>query len=159
MPDEPPPHQPPPHQPGPYAAPYPYAPAAPLAMPGVVRAAQITIWAMTGLILLVSPLVGLAEGPRAAGQTFGQNLMGLVLFVLAFRYRTAGTGVRTTSIVLASIQILLALGGTARGVPGGAFALLGAITVVVLLSQGSAGQWFRRPRLPGNGAEAARPGS
>ncbi|MFD1663507.1 hypothetical protein ACFSL4_36440 [Streptomyces caeni] len=57
--------------------------------------------------------------------------MGPVRLVLAFRYRTAGTGVRTTSIVLASVQILPALGGTARGVPGGAFALLGAITEVV----------------------------
>ncbi|MFD1663508.1 hypothetical protein ACFSL4_36445 [Streptomyces caeni] len=53
--------------PGPYAAPCSYAPAAPPAMPGVVRAARITIWAMTGPTLLVSPLVGLAGGraPRA----------------------------------------------------------------------------------------------
>ncbi|MFC7265010.1 hypothetical protein [Streptomyces lutosisoli] len=118
-------------------------------MPTSVRAAQVTVFVMMGLCLLMSVVVGVGSGSRAAGATFGQNLMGCVLFVLAFRYRTAGNGVRVASIVLASVQIVLALGGTARGIQGGIFALAGAVTVVVLLSQGTAGAWFKRARVPG----------
>ena len=118
-------------------------------MPTAVRAAQIAIRAMTGLTVLTSILVGLADGPRSSGASAGQNLLGYVLFVLAFRYGKAGNGVRITSIVLASVQILLALSGTVRGIVGGVFALVGAIVVVVLLSQGVTGQWFRRPRSQG----------
>ncbi|WP_406510972.1 hypothetical protein [Streptomyces sp. NBC_00212] len=108
----------------------------------------MTIFAMMGLCLLMSVLVGMAQSTQAAGATFGQNFMGCVLFVLAFRYRTAGNGVRITSIVLASVQIVLALSGTARGIQGGVFAVIGAITVVVLLSQRTASAWFKRTVRP-----------
>uniref|UniRef100_A0AAU2UX09 Uncharacterized protein n=1 Tax=Streptomyces sp. NBC_00003 TaxID=2903608 RepID=A0AAU2UX09_9ACTN len=125
-------------------------------MPASVRAAQITIWVMMGLCLLMSIALSIADTPRVGGANFSQNLMGCVLFVLAFRYGTAGKGVRTASIILASVQIMMALGGTARGIPGGVFALVGAIVVVVLLSQRTAGEWFRRPRSPHAAAEFAR---
>ncbi|MBT2506961.1 hypothetical protein J7I98_13885 [Streptomyces sp. ISL-98] len=120
-------------------------------MPTSVRAARVAIFVMMGLCLLVSVLVGVVVSPRAAGAAFGQNLMGCVLFILAFRYSKATNGVRVTSIVLASVQIVLALGGTARGVQGGIFGLVGAITIVVLLSRRTAGEWFNRPRTPDNG--------
>jgi hypothetical protein len=129
---------------------HPYGTAAPLTMPTTVRAAQITIWVMTGLTVLISVLVGLADGSRSAGASSGQNLLGYVLFVLAFRYGKAGDWMRITSIVLASLQILLAMSGTFRGIVGGVFPLVGAVVVVVLLSQGSAGAWFRRPRAQGS---------
>ncbi|MEC4015373.1 hypothetical protein [Streptomyces sp. H27-D2] len=121
-------------------------------MPTSVRAARVTIFVMTGLIiLLMAALVGIAGNSRAAGAVCGQNLLGWVLFILAFRYRTAKNGVRVTSIVLASVHILLTLSATFRGVPGGIFALAGAITIVVLLSRRTAREWFNRPRTPGYG--------
>src|SRR3954464_7109782 len=135
-----------PPPPPPYQHPYPPAPAASLTMPTSVRAAQITAFAMMGLCVVLSVLLSVVDSPRTGGANFSQNLMGIVLFVLAFRYGTAGKGVRTASIVLASVQIVFTLGGTARGIPGGIFALAGAIVIVVLLSQRTAGQWFNRPR-------------
>src|SRR5690606_40207219 len=69
-----------------------------------------------------------------------------VLLVLAFLFPSAGPGVRVAALVLGSVQILLALGGAAQGTPFGILPLAGAVAVVVLLGQGSAGGWFRRPR-------------
>ncbi|MFG3004736.1 hypothetical protein [Streptomyces calvus] len=141
--------QPQPPYPSPYASPSPYPPqfqAQPPAMPGPVRAAQIVIFATTGLAVLLTVLVAVAAGAEASGRFFATYLMSAVLCVLAFRYPTAGNGVRVTSLVLASVQILFALGATARGVPLGILPLGSAVAVVVLLSQGSAGQWFRRHR-------------
>ncbi|WP_454315149.1 hypothetical protein [Streptomyces phaeoluteigriseus] len=117
-------------------------------MPGSVRAAQIVIWVLAGLMLLVVLVIGFGAGSYDAGRLMGTNLMVWVLFVLSFRFPTAGNGVRITSIVLASLQIALAFGGLSQGNGSGGFALLGAIVVVVLLNQGSAAQWFQRPRDP-----------
>ncbi|MFF9816215.1 hypothetical protein [Streptomyces sp. NPDC014006] len=55
---------------------------------------------------------------------------------------------RIASVVLAGVQILIALGATANGTPGGIVPLGGAIAVIVLLSRRSASQWFGRPRTP-----------
>ncbi|MDC0773049.1 hypothetical protein [Streptomyces sp. HD] len=117
-----------------------------------MRAAQIVIWVMAGAGLLFTFLVAAVSGARASGQFFSSFLLTVPLFVLAFRYPKAGNGVRIASIVLASVQIVLGLGSLANrvaGAPvalGGAIALAGAIALVVLLSQGAASAWFRRPR-------------
>ncbi|KES03863.1 hypothetical protein BU52_28225 [Streptomyces toyocaensis] len=132
----------------PYYAPSP-PPPPPLTMPGPVRAAQIVIFATFGLGVLLTVLVGVTVGAESAGRFFATYLMTVALFVLAFRYPTAGNGVRVASIVLASVQILFALSATAQGVPLGILPLGTAVAVVVLLGQGSAGQWFRRPRSNG----------
>ncbi|MEU3196556.1 MULTISPECIES: hypothetical protein [unclassified Streptomyces] len=121
----------------------------PLAMPGSVRAAQVVIFVMFGLGVLLTALVGAVVGAEEAGRFFSTYLMSVALFVLAFRYPKAGNGVRVASIVLASVQILFALSATAQGVPLGILPLGTAITVIVLLSQGSAGRWFRRHRTNG----------
>ncbi|MBT3151551.1 hypothetical protein HTV45_11760 [Streptomyces sp. CHD11] len=121
----------------------------PLAMPGSVRAAQIVIFVTFGLGVLITVLVGAVVGAEEAGRFFSTYLMSVALFVLAFRYPKAGNGVRVASIVLASVQILFALSATAQGVPLGILPLGTAIAVVVLLSQGSAGRWFRRHRADG----------
>ncbi|MGV9626150.1 hypothetical protein [Streptomyces sp. NPDC003487] len=143
--------------PAPPAAPYPqphppYAPYAPYvatppgAMPTAVRAAQVVIFVMTGLAVLLTFVVAATVGARPAGEFFGAYLMTIPLFVLAFLYGSAGNGVRVTSVVLASVQIVIALGATANRTPGGILPLAGAIAVVSLLGNGSAGRWFRRPR-------------
>ncbi|MEU9669618.1 hypothetical protein AB0E25_29355 [Streptomyces bobili] len=119
-------------------------------MPGSVRAAQIVIWVLAGLMLLVVLVWGFGSGSEQAGRLIGANLMGWVLFGLSFRYPTAGNGVRIASIVLASLQIAMSLGGLSQGNGGGGFPLIGAIVVVILLNQGSAAQWFKRPRTMGD---------
>ncbi|MER7199211.1 hypothetical protein CG723_38255 [Streptomyces sp. CB01635] len=144
-----------PYIPGPYNASGPYgenpqfAPAPPLSMPSSLRAARTTTFVMVGLALLASVAVGVTEGARGAGAAFGGNILGVALLVLACFYGRAGRGLRVTSIVIASVQILLGLSGTLRGNIGGPIALIGAVVMVVLLSQASTGAWFRRPRTPG----------
>lgn len=144
-----------PYIPGPYNAPGPYgenpqfAPAPPLNMPSSLRAARTTTFVMVGLALLASVAVGVTDGARGAGAAFGGNIFGVALLVLACFYGRAGRGLRVTSIVIASVQILLGLSGTLRGNIGGPIALVGAVVMVVLLSQASTGAWFRRPRTPG----------
>src|SRR5690606_9316122 len=118
-------------------------------MPGSVRASQIVIFATFGFGVLISIVVGVVVGPEEAGRAFSAYLMSLVLFILAFQYPKAGHGVRVASIVLASVQILFALSAAAQGVPLGIVPLGTGIALVVLLSQGTAGQWFRRPRANG----------
>ncbi|MGA5209187.1 hypothetical protein ACPCSB_05685 [Streptomyces pseudogriseolus] len=132
----------------PGAAPYP-PPAVPVGMPGPVRAAQIVMFATFGIGVLLTVLVAAGEGAEAAGRFFSGYLMPAVLFVLAFFFQKAGNGVRVASIVLACLQILFALSGTARGVPLGIVPLGTGIAVLVLLSRAPAKQWFRRQRANG----------
>ncbi|MFC9113043.1 hypothetical protein ACFTWN_06865 [Streptomyces sp. NPDC057092] len=118
--------------------------AVPAGMPGPVRAAQVVIFATFGIAVLLTVLVAAGSGAEEAGRVFGTYLMVAVLFVLAFRFPKAGNGVRVASIVLASLQILFALGGAARGVPLGVLPLAAGVAVLVLLCRNSAKQWFRR---------------
>ncbi|MDG9716366.1 hypothetical protein [Streptomyces sp. DH24] len=135
-------------QPGAYAppgAPYaPHAPTAPLAMPGPVRAAQVVIFVMAGLAVLLTALVAGGSGAESAGRYFAMYLMTVPLFVLAFRYATAGNGVRVASIVLASVQIVIALGATGRGTAGAFLPLAGTIALLFMLTPASSRAWFRR---------------
>ncbi|TWD21414.1 hypothetical protein FB570_106122 [Streptomyces sp. T12] len=123
--------------------------AVPAGMPGPVRAAQVVIFATFAIAVLLTVLVAAGSGAEEAGRVFGTYLMVAVLFVLAFRFPRAGNGVRVASIVLASLQILLALGGAARGVPLGILPLAAGVAVLVLLCQNSAKQWFGRDSANG----------
>ncbi|MGW6059907.1 hypothetical protein [Streptomyces sp. NPDC055189] len=125
---------------------YGYGPVAPQTIPGAVRAAQIVVWVLSGLVLLGTIAIAASGDPQTAGAAFGANVCLLVTCGFAFAFKSAGNGVRVTCIVLMSVQIALGLGGLASGNPGGLVGLLGSIAVVVLLSQGAAGAWFKRPR-------------
>ncbi|MFB7164464.1 hypothetical protein [Streptomyces sp. NPDC056242] len=144
-----------PYIPSPYNGPGPhggnpqFAPEPSLSMPSSLRTARTTTYVMVGLALLASVAVGVTEGARGAGAAFGGNIFGVALLVLACFYGRAGRGLRVASIVIASVQILLGLSATMRGNIGGPIALVGAVVMVVLLSQASTGAWFRRPRTPG----------
>ncbi|MFD9320122.1 hypothetical protein ACFWDQ_21030 [Streptomyces sp. NPDC060053] len=111
-----------------------------------MRAAQVVIWAMAGVTMLIVLVWGFGSSAEGAGRLFATNLMGWALFFMAFSYPRAGSGTRTTSIVLASLQIAFSLGGLANGTGGGGLPLSGAIAIVVLLNQNSARIWFNRPR-------------
>ncbi|MET8683759.1 hypothetical protein ABZV77_06040 [Streptomyces sp. NPDC004732] len=126
---------------------YGQGPMGPPRMPGVVRAAQIVIWVLAGLTVLGSVLLIAISNPETAGAALGVNVCLLVAAGMAFRFGTAGHGIRVTCIVLMSVQILFGLGGAASGNPGGLLPLLGAIATVILLSQSIAGAWFKRPRV------------
>ncbi len=136
-------------QPSPYAQPHGWPAAVPAGMPGPVRAAQIVIVATFGIGVLLTVLVAAGAGAEASGRFFSSYLMPAVLFVLAFRFRTAGNGVRVASIVLACLQILFALSGTARGIPLGILPLGTGVAVLVLLCREPSKQWFRRQRANG----------
>ncbi|MFJ8308518.1 MULTISPECIES: hypothetical protein [unclassified Streptomyces] len=127
---------------------HPYGAVVPQSMPGAVRAAQVVIFSMGGLSALGSVIMGAVSGAEAAGYAIGANLCGWVLVVFAFLFDSGRRGVRVTSIVFASIQILFGLGSIGAHRPAGVLPGLAAAAVVVLLSQGSAGQWFGRPRIP-----------
>ncbi|MEV6619046.1 hypothetical protein AB0N31_35385 [Streptomyces sp. NPDC051051] len=118
-------------------------------MPTSVRSAQVVNFAVAGLGVLLTVGVGATAGAEAAGRSLAGYLTALVLCVLAFLYPKAGNGVRVASVVLAVLQILAGMGAAANHNSGGIIALGGAITVVVLLTQRSAIQWFGRPRTPG----------
>ncbi|MGA4851010.1 hypothetical protein ACOBQB_33995 [Streptomyces sp. G5(2025)] len=123
-----------------------HGPQAPQRMPGVVRAAQIITWVLAGLTVLGAALAVAVVNPETGGATLGVNLCLLVTAGMAFRFASVGNGIRVTCIVLMSVQIAFALGGAANGNGAGLLPLLGAIAVVVLLSQSAAGAWFKRPR-------------
>ncbi|MFE0105431.1 hypothetical protein [Streptomyces sp. NPDC059009] len=126
---------------------YGFAPV-PQSMPGNVRAAQIVLWVLAGLTVLGTVAIAAMGDAATAGAAFGVNICLFVAAGFAFTFKTAGHGIRVTCIVLTSVQIAFALGGAAGGNAGGLLPLLGSIAVVVLLSLGSAGAWFKRPRTP-----------
>ncbi|MER5260018.1 MULTISPECIES: hypothetical protein [unclassified Streptomyces] len=126
---------------------YGYGPVPPQTMPGGVRAAQVIIWVLSGMCLLGSVIAGAMYGPQAAGAVLGANFLLIPLCVLAFRFDLPGHGKRVASIVLSSVQILVGLGALGRNAGPGALLLVGcSIALVILLSQGAAGAWFKRPR-------------
>ncbi|MFJ8183276.1 hypothetical protein [Streptomyces sp. NPDC096105] len=118
-------------------------------MPGPVRAAQIVIFVTFGIAVLLTVLVAAGAGAEEAGRFFSTYLMTAVLFVLAFRFPKAGSGVRVASLALASAQILFALGAAGRGVPLGILPLGSAVAVLVLLCGKPAQYWFRRHQANG----------
>lgn len=129
-----------------------YGPMPPQTMPSSVRAAQIIIWVLSGMCLLGSIIGGALYGPEVAGAVLGANFLLIALFVLSFRFQVPGHGKRVASIVLSSVQILMGLGSLGRGAgPGGLLLVGSSIALVVLLSQSSAGAWFKRPRTPAPG--------
>ncbi|MFJ4487013.1 hypothetical protein ACIP3D_32235 [Streptomyces longwoodensis] len=139
-----------PYGPGPAGAPHPYPFAVPFppAMPAGVRAAQSVNFSVAGLGLLLTVVVSATSGAYASGRLLSGYLLAFVLCALAFAYPKAGNGVRVASIAVAALQILMGLGSLANGTFLGIVPLGAAVTVVVLLTQRPAIQWFTRPRTP-----------
>lgn len=136
-----------PTYPGPSQDPaYAYGPMAPQRMPGSVRAARIVLWVLAGLVIIGSIGIAATGDSETAGAAVGVNFLLMVAAGLAFRFPKGGGGLRVACIVLMALHALSALAGAAGGNPGGLVPLLGAIAVIILLAQGTAGAWFNRPR-------------
>ncbi|MFI7667291.1 hypothetical protein [Nocardia sp. NPDC049526] len=138
-----------------------YDAAAASTLPGSVRAALwiINIFAVIGVV----GTVGLAAFRDS--YVAGANTIGYLFFwglaIVALFFRRGGNGVRVTAIILAILEAVTALGSVGANSgdavddnPGmhivrfspGPFGLIASIVIVVLLCQGSAGRWFKRPR-------------
>ncbi|MEB8339648.1 hypothetical protein [Streptomyces endophyticus] len=116
-------------------------------MPSSVRVARVLAFVLVGLSIIGSIAMGALMGAEAAGQVLGSSLLVLVIGGFALRFGSAGNSARVTVIVLASAQILLFLSTMGRSrSASGILPLAGTIVVIVLLSQASARQWFKRPR-------------
>lgn len=124
----------------------PYGPApAPVTMPGSVRSAQVISFVAGGLGLALVALAIASGNPELGGALIFGFGPAIVLGIMAFNYGSAGNGVRTASIVFA---VLFAVFGLNVGNPPSLVGLVGGIVLTILLSQRSAGAWFRRPRNP-----------
>ncbi|MEU3959213.1 hypothetical protein AB0F42_05225 [Streptomyces buecherae] len=134
----------------PYGYPLPQFPPGPGApptahhMPGVVRTAQVLLFVGAGFFVFLAVMTGLGDGSQSAGQVAGTGLFWFVGAGCAFRFGTGKHATRVTAIVVASMAIATGL-GSMREHPTGPTVIL-AIVVVVLLSQRTTGDWFRRPR-------------
>ncbi|MBB5936859.1 hypothetical protein [Streptomyces zagrosensis] len=116
----------------------------PQQMPGIVRAAQVLLFVGAGFFVLVSILAGAHDGARTAGAVFSIGLFWYAGAICAFRFGKGGHGTKVTAIVFTSIAIAASLSAMREYHTGPA--AIAAIVTVVLLSQRTTSQWFRRPR-------------
>ncbi|MEV6326536.1 hypothetical protein [Streptomyces sp. NPDC051909] len=148
----------------PYGGGYPHGPTK---MPGLMTAARVIMFILSGLQILIAIIAGIGiaaassatRSSEASGMLagFGFALVVILLVIaglgifLAVKFATGGTAIRVLTIIYASLMLLGALGnfasGEATGVPGGiiSLALGGVILASMVGPQASA--WFNRPRF------------
>ncbi|MFD7844731.1 hypothetical protein ACFV4K_17560 [Nocardia sp. NPDC059764] len=132
---------------GPYGYdPYGQFPRFPATMPGSVRAAQVISSIFGGLGLALTVLAGVIAGAGAAGAMCFGYLFSMILALVAIGFRNGGSGTRTTALVLASIEMVIGLGGMGAKQPPGALGLIASLVIVILLAQSGSAAWFKRPR-------------
>ncbi|MGW3565342.1 hypothetical protein ACWDSL_15935 [Streptomyces sp. NPDC000941] len=112
-----------------------------MTMPGTVRAAQILVFVMVGLVAL---RIALAGDPEKAGEITGASFPVIIAFVCALRFGKSKS--RMTTIVAASLMIAIAFRAMGQGQPAGLVDLVIGVTIVVLLSLRQSAQWFHRAR-------------
>ncbi|MFI6866697.1 hypothetical protein [Nocardia sp. NPDC050406] len=142
-------HMPPVPPPGydPYGyQPYAQPPTHPTTMPGPVRAAQIISWLFGGTGLALAILAAALGKYELCGMLVAGFLPAFFLALFAFAYSVNGNGLRVASIIFASIGILWGLSGMSQQMPPGLLGFAASLAIVILLAQGSAGAWFKRPQ-------------
>ncbi|MGW4355013.1 hypothetical protein ACWELJ_23305 [Nocardia sp. NPDC004582] len=133
--------------PGPYGYdPYGQFPQFPATMPGSVRAAQVISFIFGGLGLALTVLAGVIAGAGAAGAMCFGYLFPMILALVAIGFRNGSGGTRTTALVLASIEMVIGLGGVGAKQPPGLLGLIASLVIVILLAQSGSAAWFKRPR-------------
>ncbi|SDM69330.1 hypothetical protein [Streptomyces wuyuanensis] len=144
-------------------------PGAPMSMPGLMQTARVLLFIVGGLQLLFAILAAVfvaAAQDTASSVGVGEEtgvLAGLGFFlvfillafavwaiVLGAKFAKGGNGVRVTTIVYASLYILLSLanfaGGTASSAVGGVIGLAIGGIILASMVNSSATAWFNRPR-------------
>ncbi|MBF6346032.1 hypothetical protein [Nocardia cyriacigeorgica] len=118
----------------------------PRTMPAPVRAAQIISWVFGAVGAALMAVAVSADNWELVGALIGGYLPAVFLVILALGFGVNGNGVRVAAIVAASFGILFGLGGLAQGLPPGLLGLGMCLAIVILLSQRSAADWFKRPQ-------------
>ncbi|WP_369023354.1 hypothetical protein [Nocardia cyriacigeorgica] len=118
----------------------------PRTMPAPVRAAQIISWVFGAVGAALMAVAVSADNWELVGALIGGYLPAVFLVILALGFGVNGNGVRMAAIVAASFGILFGLGGLAQGLPPGLLGLGMCLAIVILLSQRSAADWFKRPQ-------------
>lgn len=113
-------------------------------MPGSVRAAQVMSFLLGGLGVLLIIVAGMTAGAERAGAITAGFMLPIVLSCFAFGFARGGNGIRITAIVLASLEMVFALGSSISGMPPGMLGFGISMATVITLSQRSARAWFKR---------------
>ncbi|MBF6289403.1 hypothetical protein [Nocardia cyriacigeorgica] len=118
----------------------------PRTMPAPVRAAQIISWVFGAMGAALMAVAVSVDNWELVGALIGGYLPAVFLVILAFGFGVNGNGVRVAAIVAASFGIVFGLGGLTQGLPPGLLGLGMCLAIVILLSQRSAADWFKRPQ-------------
>lgn len=118
----------------------------PHTMPAPVRAAQIISWVFGAVGAALMAVAVSVDNWELVGALIGGYLPAVFLVILAFGFGVNGNGVRVAAIVAASFGIVFGLGGLTQGLPPGLLGLGMCLAIVILLSQRSAADWFKRPQ-------------
>lgn len=124
---------------------YPQASPYPTTMPKSVRAAQIISWVFAALGIVLIGAAFAVGNYELAGALIAGYVPAFLLGIFAFGYTVNGNGLRIAAIVCASLGILWGLGSLVQLQPPGLLGIAASLTIVILLSQSSAGLWFKRP--------------
>ncbi|WP_431958037.1 hypothetical protein [Nocardia lijiangensis] len=117
----------------------------PTKMPAGVRAAQILCWLFGGLGVALMVLAGVTDNWELFGLLIVGFFPAFFLAIFACGFTVNGNGVRVAAITFASFGILVGLSGMSGDLPPGPFGFGASLAIVILLSQSSAGAWFKRP--------------
>ncbi|MGW4244182.1 hypothetical protein [Nocardia sp. NPDC004722] len=115
-------------------------------MPSSVRAAQVISFLFGGIGLLIAIIAGLVSGGDHAASISGRFAIPMVLAILAFWFGSAGNGLRGTVALLATLEMFRSLGSVVTKQPPGIFGVVACLAIICALIQGSAAEWFKRPR-------------
>ncbi|MCX4512753.1 hypothetical protein OHA27_21100 [Streptomyces sp. NBC_01619] len=153
----------------PVQQPYGGYPGAQMTMPGLMQTARVLLFIVAGLQIIVGLIAAIAIAAAqdvsdsvGAGEETGV-IAGLGFFlvvillgfaawaiVLGVKFSKGGNGVRVTTIVYASLYILLSLanfaGGQASSAVGGVIGLAIGGIILASMVNSSASAWFNRPR-------------
>ncbi|ORT59560.1 hypothetical protein [Streptomyces sp. CB03238] len=142
-----------------------YPGGAPMAMPGITKAARIFLYVIVVCQIVVAGMYGytLSEFDKAASESLsgtdaeafadlGKGVLGFLLVLslvfaalglaLALKYANGGNGVRVCSIVYGSFAIVSGI----FTIPVGLITLIVAILLIVFAAKKDSAAWFQRPR-------------
>jgi hypothetical protein len=117
-------------------------------MPRSVRAVRVLMYVVAGLtaVLTLSTLITLGVGWTALIEVSWFALPGIVSFVLAWRIKKGGVGLRRWIIGLEIFYVVVSLTRLVSGDPRGLVNLVLPAVVLVLITRPAAKEYFRKRR-------------